>query len=39
MEYLTSEQIAQKWNISARRVAAMCKDGRIAGAVQKVVFG
>lgn len=35
MEYLTSEEIAQKWNISARRVTTLCKDGRIDGAVQK----
>ena len=35
MEYLTSEEIAQKWNISARRVTTLCKDGRIRGAVQK----
>ena len=35
MEYLTSEEIAQKWDISARRVTTLCKDGRIEGAVQK----
>lgn len=35
MEYLTSEEIAQKWNISSRRVTTLCKDGRIGGAVQK----
>ena len=35
MEYLTSEEVAQKWGISARRVTTLCKDGRIEGAVQK----
>ena len=35
MEYLTSEEIAKKWDISTRRVTTLCKDGRIAGAVQK----
>ncbi len=35
MEYLTSEEIAQKWNISSRRVTTLCKAGRIAGVVQK----
>ncbi len=35
MEYLTSEEVALKWNISARRVTTLCKDGRIEGAIQK----
>lgn len=35
MEYLTSEEIAQRWNISSRRVTTLCKDGRIDGAIQK----
>lgn len=35
MEYLTSEEIAQKWNISSRRVTTLCKGGRISGAIQK----
>lgn len=35
MEFLTSEEIAKKWNISTRRVTTLCKDGRISGAVQK----
>ena len=28
-------EIAQKWDISTRRVTTLCKDGRIDGAVQK----
>lgn len=35
MEYLTSKEIAQKWDISSRRVTTLCKDGRIGGAIQK----
>lgn len=35
MEFLTSNEIANKWNISTRRVTTLCKDGRIEGAVQK----
>ena len=38
MEYLTSEEIAQRWNISSRRVTTLCKDGRIDGAIQKGVW-
>lgn len=32
MEYLTTTQIAEKWNISRRRVAKLCSEGRINGA-------
>ncbi|WP_418419508.1 helix-turn-helix domain-containing protein [Blautia sp.] len=35
MEFLTTTEIATKWNISRRRVAALCKEGRIDGAVLK----
>lgn len=35
MEYLTSEEIAQRWDISSRRVTTLCKNGRIDGAIQK----
>lgn len=35
MEYLTSAECAAKWNISQRRVAIYCKEGRIEGAVLK----
>lgn len=35
MEYLTSKEIAQKWEISSRRVTTLCRDGRIGGAIQK----
>ena len=35
MEFLTTKEISQKWNISARRVAILCEDGRLTGAVKK----
>ncbi len=35
MEYLTSAEFAKKWNVSQRRVAIYCKEGRIKGAVLK----
>lgn len=35
MEFLTTTEMAKKWNISRRRIAALCKDGRIEGAVLK----
>ena len=35
MDYLTSAEVAEKWNISQRRVAIYCKEGRIDGAVLK----
>lgn len=35
MNFLTTTEIAEKWNISRRRVATLCNDGRIAGAVLK----
>ena len=35
MDYLTSAECAEKWNVSQRRVAIYCKEGRIDGAVQR----
>lgn len=35
MEYLTSNEIAIKWDISSRRVRKLCGEGRVTGAVQK----
>lgn len=33
MELLTTTQMADKWNISRRRVTTMCNQGRIEGAI------
>ena len=35
MDYLTTAEFAEKWNISQRRVAIYCKEGRIEGAILK----
>jgi DNA adenine methylase len=35
MELLTTTEMANKWNITRRRVAEYCKEGRIDGAVLK----
>lgn len=35
MEYLTSDEIAIKWDISSRRVRKLCGEGRVIGAVHK----
>ena len=32
--YITTQEAAQKWNISARQVQILCKSNRIEGAVQ-----
>ena len=33
MVFLTSAGCAEKWNVTQRRVAIYCKEGRIDGAV------
>lgn len=33
MELLTTTEIAEKWNISRRRVTTLCREGRIEGAI------
>ena len=35
MDFLTSAECAEKWNITQRRVAIYCKEGRIEGAFMK----
>lgn len=35
MEFLTTTEMAEKWNISRRRIATLCKEGRIDDAVLK----
>lgn len=38
MEYLTTAEVAEKWNISRRRVTVYCDEGRITGAIRKGVM-
>lgn len=33
MELLTTTQMAEKWEISRRRVTTLCHEGRIEGAI------
>lgn len=35
MEYLTTSEVAEKWEISRRRVTILCEQGRIEGVIQK----
>jgi len=35
MEFLTTSEMAEKWNISRRRVTTLCTQGRIEGAILK----
>lgn len=35
MEYLTTIEMAKKWEVSSRRIAILCEQERIAGVVKK----
>lgn len=35
MEYLTTIEMSEKWNISPRRIGVLCSEGRINGVVKK----
>lgn len=35
MEYLTTIEMSEKWNITSRRIGVLCSEGRINGAVKK----
>ena len=35
IEWLTPEEAGSQWGIKARRVQAMCSNGKIPGAVRK----
>jgi len=35
MEYLTTAELAELWGISQRRIAILCKEGRLEGALIK----
>ena len=32
VEYLTIKEVAEKWDVTPRRIQRMCADGRIEGA-------
>lgn len=33
MELLTTTEMAERWEVSRRRVTALCREGRIEGAI------
>lgn len=35
MGYISTSEMAEKWEISRRRVSLLCQEGRITGAVLK----
>ena len=35
MEYLTTVEMSEKWNISSRRIGLLCATGRLEGAIKK----
>lgn len=35
MEYLTSVEMSEKWNITSRRISVLCSQGRIVGVIKK----
>lgn len=35
MEYLTTVEMSERWNITSRRIGALCAEGRIEGAIKK----
>jgi Fic family protein len=34
MKYLTTKEVASKWNINDRRVRSLCEEGRVDGAIK-----
>lgn len=32
-EYMTAQEVAEKWNVSLRWVQRLCKEGRIEGTI------
>lgn len=39
MEYLTTVEISEKWNITSRRISVLCSQNRIDGAIKKERHG
>ena len=35
MEYLTTVELSERWNITSRRIGVLCAEGRIEGARKK----
>lgn len=35
MEYLTIIEMAERWNVTSRRLGVLCTEGRIEGTIKK----
>ena len=35
MEYMTTVEMSEKWNITSRRIGVLCSEGRIEGVIKK----
>ena len=35
MEYLTTVEMSERWNITSRRIGVLCAEGRIEGVIKK----
>lgn len=35
MEYLTTVEMSEKWDVSSRRISILCAEGRIDGVIKK----
>lgn len=35
MDYMTTPEMAKQWGVSSRRVALLCSQGRVDGAIKK----
>lgn len=35
MDFLTTKEMSEIWNISTRRISLLCSQGRVEGAVKK----
>ena len=35
MEYFTTVEMSEKWNITSRRIGVLCSEGRIDGSIKK----
>lgn len=35
MEYLTTAEMSERWNVTSRRIGVLCSEGRIEGVIKK----
>ena len=39
MEYMTTVEMSEKWNITSRRIGVLCSEGRIEGVINMADSG